>query len=41
MELRCGGCGNFTVHEELRGRFLFEDPDQCYKPVVAVKGLKL
>ncbi|CAE7943489.1 unnamed protein product [Symbiodinium sp. KB8] len=20
MELHCGGCGNFTVHEELRGR---------------------
>ncbi|CAE7693395.1 P4HA1 [Symbiodinium sp. CCMP2592] len=25
MELHCGGCGNFSVHEELRGRFLFED----------------
>ena len=35
MDLHCGGCGNFTVHEELRGRFLFEDPDQRYKPPAA------
>ncbi|CAE7596223.1 P4HA1, partial [Symbiodinium natans] len=25
MDLHCSGCGNFSVHEPLRGRFLVED----------------
>ena len=28
MDLHCSGCGNFSVHEPLRGRFLVEDTDQ-------------